>query len=60
MIGELGDMEPVPTLLVLDDFHGVDGSSEAVDFVGDWPSTDHLGCAWSFRRAEGQRSDSPD
>ncbi len=33
VIGELGGMDPVPTLLVLDDFHGVDESDAAVDFV---------------------------
>jgi LuxR family transcriptional regulator, maltose regulon positive regulatory protein len=33
VISELGGMEPVPTLLVLDDFHAVDESDEAVEFV---------------------------
>ena len=33
VIGELGDLEPVPTVLVLDDFHAVDESAEACDFV---------------------------
>ena len=33
IIGELGDLEPVPTILVLDDFHAVDESPEAVEFT---------------------------
>jgi len=34
VIGELGDLESTPTVLVLDDFHVVDSSGEATDFVG--------------------------
>jgi len=34
VIGELGQLEPVRTVLVLDDFHSVDQSEEANDFVG--------------------------
>ncbi len=33
VIGELGELEPVTTLLVLDDFHLVDESEEAREFV---------------------------
>jgi len=33
VIGELGDLEPVRTLLVLDDFHSIDSYSEAIEFV---------------------------
>ena len=33
VIGELGRLEPVPTVLVLDDFHAVDTSDEANEFV---------------------------
>ncbi len=33
VISELGDLEPVPTLLVMDDFHAVDESPEAIEFV---------------------------
>ena len=33
VIGELSALEPVPTLLVLDDFHSVDGKDEAIDYV---------------------------
>ena len=33
VIGELGELEPVPTILVLDDFHAVDTSPDAVEFT---------------------------
>ena len=33
VISELGDLQPVPTILVLDDFHAVDGKEEAMEFV---------------------------
>lgn len=33
VISELGDLDPRPTVLVLDDFHAVDEHQDAIDFV---------------------------
>lgn len=33
VISELGDLQPVPTILVLDDFHEVDTSEDSLEFV---------------------------
>ena len=33
LVGELGDLQPIPTLLVLDDFHAVDESEDALELV---------------------------